>query len=195
MASTNPFAGKDNPGIPERQKPRRGQRGLPKRSTPEAIKNWERDVECVRLRKADVDWHDIVEMLGYNSIGHAESRYKHVLKEYPREDAEAMRDLEILAIKHARSCLADKVKAGDVRAIEVFFKGSDRLCELVGINAPERKEITVLTQDMVEQALLASKVEWERLSASLPPKMIEMVQSAPGSYETVTRDDHPRETP
>jgi hypothetical protein len=25
--------------------------------------------------------------------------------------------------------------------------------------------------------------------------MIEMVQSAPGSYETVTRDDHPRETP
>jgi hypothetical protein len=191
MTSTNPFAGKDNPGIPERQKPRRGQRGLPKRSTPENIENWERDVECVRMRKLSIDWDTIRETLGYTSNGHAHDRYLHVLREYPRDDVEDMRDMELLAIEKKMNQLEDKCAQGDSRSIEVWNKLSERKAKLYGIDAPERKEISVLTNDLVEQALAAGRAELARVTAALPPKMIEMVQSGADTYETVTPPNHP----
>lgn len=165
--STNPFAGDDKPGVPPRQN-RRGQRGLPKRSTPENISTWERDVECVRMRKMNVDWDTITATLGYASNGHAHDRYLHVLKEYPRDDVETMRDAELIAIELKMNQLEDKCGQGDSRSIEVWNKLSERKAKLCGWDQPERKEVTVLTEDVVDKALREAQQELERLTNNIP---------------------------
>lgn len=164
--SNNPFADKEPQSVPPRPN-RRGQRGLPKRSTPENISTWERDVECVRLRKMAVDWQTITERLNYSSPGHAHSRYLWVLKEYPREDVEQMRDAEILAIELKKNQLEAKCAAGDSRSIEVWLKASERLSRLIGGDAPERKEVTVLTKDAVEQAIEKLNAEAKHLQGNI----------------------------
>ncbi len=170
MDSGNPFE-ESKVNIPER-KVRRGQRGLPKRSTPENIENWERDVQCVRLRKQNVDWDTITERLGYASNGHAHDRYLHVLREYPRDDVETMRDAELIAIELKMNQLEDKCEQGDSRSIEVWNKLSERKAKLCGWDQPERKEVTVLTQDVFDKEYQKAEEELRRLdkdiAASIP---------------------------
>lgn len=166
MASNNPFADKEPQSVPPRPN-RRGQRGLPKRSTPENISTWERDVECVRLRKQNVDWDTITERLGYSSNGHAHNRYLHVLKEYPRDDVETMRDAELIAIEMKMNQLEQKCSQGDSRSIEVWNKLSERKSKLCGWDQPERKEVTVLTKDAVEQAIEKLNAEAKHLQGDI----------------------------
>jgi hypothetical protein len=103
-----------------------------------------------------------VERLGYASKGHAHDRYLAFMREYPRDDVETMRDLELDRIEKVARALEPKVEQGDVRAAEVWNKLSERRSKLMGLDKPERREVTVITEDAVDKAIREVREELEK---------------------------------
>lgn len=114
---------------------------------------WERDYKCVQMRAAAVEWKVIAEVLGYASPGHANDRYTSFMKEYPRQDVEQLRDQQMLQIELKMRQLEPKCEAGDPRAVEVWNKLAERFAKLSGADRPEKKEVTVLTESTVDNAI------------------------------------------
>jgi hypothetical protein len=77
-----------------------------------------------------------------------------------------MRNLELDRIEKTARALEDHIASGGdrvVRAAEVWNKLSERRAKLMGLDRPEKKEITVLTKDTVAAAI-------ERLNAEMAAK-------------------------
>lgn len=142
-------------------------RGMPtpkRNSSPANIARWERDLKCVEMRKAEIDWPTIVATLGYASTGHAHDRFLAVMRAYPRDDVEDMRNLELDKLEKTARALEKQIAAGGdrvVRAAEVWNKISERRSKLMGLDRPEKKEITVLTKDTVAAAIEKLNAEME----------------------------------
>jgi hypothetical protein len=158
----------ESPDVVQRR-PNRPRISRPRGKTnPTDIARWERDLECVRMRKAEMDWDTIVEKLGYSSRGHAHDRFIVMMRHYPRDDIEQMRDLELDRIEQACRELAPAIRAGGltgVKAIEAWNKLSERRSKLMGLDKPERRELTVLSKDTVSAAI-------EKLNAELAAKAV-----------------------
>lgn len=144
------------------------------RSTKADQERWERDWECVKLRRAEVDWNTIVEKLGYASTGHAHNRFVAFMRAYPRDDVEQMRDLELDRIEKTARALEPKIADGDVRAAEVWNKLSERRSKLMGLDKPERRELTVLTDDLVDKSIRELKQEMDRKARAAQDAGIDM---------------------
>ena len=123
------------------------------KNTRTAADRWERDSECVRMRRAQIDWHTIVEKLGYSSTGHAHDRFVAMLRQYPRDDVEALRDLEADRLEEAGNALWPDILKGNPRAAEVWNKLSERRAKLLGLDAPIRQEVTHLSDSTVDRAI------------------------------------------
>jgi hypothetical protein len=116
------------------------------------------------MRKAEIDWPTIVATLGYASTGHAHDRFLAVMRAYPRDDVEDMRNLELDKLEKTARALEEQIAAGGdrvVRAAEVWNKISERRSRLMGLDRPEKKEITVLTKDTVAAAIEKLNAEME----------------------------------
>lgn len=154
------------PAEGEKAKPDRRRVGGPYGSKPEDIARWERDHQCVQMRRECVDWDTIAQTLGYSSRGHAHNRFVAFMRAYPRDDIEAMRDLELDRLDKQCNALQSRCEQGDPRAIEVWNKLSERRAKLMGLDKPERKELTVLTEDVVDKAIREATEAMERATAS-----------------------------
>lgn len=153
--------------------PEPGKVGRPKRSrgviekrnsSPAVIARWERDIKCVEMRKAEIDWDTIVATLGYASRGHAHQQFMSVMRAYPRDDVETMRNLELDRLEKTAQALEKRISRGGddvIRAAEVWNKISERRSKLLGLDRPEKKEVTVLTQDTVAAAIEKLNAEME----------------------------------
>lgn len=161
---SNTEASPETPRVTTRRSLPRSGRNAPfgSKSKPADIERWERDYECVKLRRAEVDWDTIVEKLGYASPGHAHNRFVAFMRAYPRDDIEQMRDLELDRIEKTARALEPRVAQGDVRAAEVWNKLSERRAKLMGLDKPERRELTVLTEDVVDKAIREATEGMER---------------------------------
>lgn len=150
----------EKPPLPKR---RRRPSTAKTRATPDAIDRWDRDYKCVLMRRAEYDWPTIADALGYGSNSHAHNAFRRFMKEYPRDDVESLRDLEMDRIERKAQQLEPKCEAGDPRAIEVWNKLSERRARLAGMDKPERRELTVLSKDTVAAAI-------EKLNAEMAAK-------------------------
>lgn len=135
------------------QTKRRQTRRNNSRTTPEAIERRERDLQCVKLRRAGLGWDAIAQQLGYSDPGHAYRRFMAVMVDYPREDAEAARDLEADRYDQLQRAIWAKCLAGDTWAIDRALKIMDQRARLLGLNAPIRQQIEVLTESTVDAAI------------------------------------------
>jgi hypothetical protein len=154
--------------------PKRARKRPQSRSKPADIARWERDYECVKMRRAEVDWMTIAEKLGYASPGHAHDRFLAFMRAYPRDDVEAMRDLELDRIEKTARALEPRIEQGDVRAAEVWNKLSERRAKLMGLDKPERREVTVMTEDALDKAIREAREEMERKARSAQEAGIEL---------------------
>jgi transcriptional regulator with XRE-family HTH domain len=64
-----------------------------------------------------------------------------------RECADELLQLELDRLDRYLVCLNDRITAGEPRAIEVALKISERRARLMGLDAPERKEVKVQSID------------------------------------------------
>lgn len=161
---------------PKRPHPRKGRnaQNTSYGTRPVDIERWERDYECVQMRRNEQDWQAIVEKLGYASPGHAHDRFMAFMKQYPRDDVEAMRDLELDRLEKTCRALQSRVEQGDPRACEVWNKLSERRAKLMGLDKPERKELTVLTEDVVDKAIREATEAMERATHAAKASGIEV---------------------
>jgi hypothetical protein len=132
------------------------------RTAPEAIETWERAHEAVRLRRTGMLWDEIATALGYKSRSGAYQAARRFMLEYPREDAEALRDMEADRLDQAQQALWEAVQRGEVRPTEVWIKLSERRSKLLGMDKPDKRELTVLSEDAVDHSIRMLKEELER---------------------------------
>jgi hypothetical protein len=114
------------------------------------------------------------------------------MREYPRDDVESMRDLELDRIeKTARALEARIARGGDdsVRAAEVWNKLSERRSKLMGLDKPERREVTVLTDDVVTKSIREAEEQASRRALEARQLGIEipLELSSEGVYQQVER--------
>jgi len=128
---------------PNEAKPRRkANRGRTVKTKPEDIERRERDWKCVELRKAGLHWQAIADQLGYASPGHAYDRFMAIMREYPREDVESVRNMISDRHEAMLRALWPDVLRGKWLAIDRATRILEALAKLHGANRPEKLEIT-----------------------------------------------------
>jgi hypothetical protein len=137
----------------------------------------ERDEQAAQLRRAGATWPQIAKQLGYASAGHAHDRFMILMHEYPRDDIEATRDLEADRLDQLQRALWPKCLAGDQGAITTVLRIMDQRARLLGYNAPVRKEITVLTESVVDKALETAAAKHAEMVAQLEALEQRAIQS------------------
>jgi hypothetical protein len=85
-----------------------------------------------------------------------------------------MRDLELDRIEKTARALEPRIEQGDVRAAEVWNKLSERRAKLMGLDKPERREVTVMTEDALDKAIREAREEMERKARSAQEAGIEL---------------------
>lgn len=100
----------------------------------------EREVEALELRIAGKSYAQIASAMGIakSTAYAAVQRAAGDLDEERRETAERYREVELLRLERAHEALWEKVKAGDLQAIEAMGRLSDRRRKLLGIDGPMR---------------------------------------------------------
>lgn len=127
---------------------KRTRRGSAAQTTAAAVARRERDAQCVQLRRAGLGWDAIAQQLGYSSAARAYEQFMSFMKEYPREDAVAARELEADRYDQLQRAIWAKCLKGDTWSIDRALKLMDQRARLLGLNLPPQP----VEPDSVDQA-------------------------------------------
>ncbi|MEZ0066692.1 hypothetical protein ABIA32_002704 [Streptacidiphilus sp. MAP12-20] len=129
-------------------------------------KTADRRRQAVELRIAGRSWQQIADQLEYSSKGAACTDVRRALEKAVEKLAiplEAHRQLELDRLDAIQNALWDKVLDGDTKAIDTTLRLMDRRAKLLGLDAPQRHELTLEAIDAaladVEQQLAAARSE------------------------------------
>jgi AcrR family transcriptional regulator len=115
-----------------------------KRSAARKINIEERRHEALELRKHGLSMREIAKRLGVGvATIHEDIRQAlaSAIAENVKE-AESLRTLEIERLDMYLSSMEKKLREGDTAAITVALRIAEQRAKLLGLNAPERREIT-----------------------------------------------------
>jgi hypothetical protein len=128
----------------------------------------ERRRAAVQLRISGKSWQEIADLLGYSSKGAACTDVRRALESAVKKlsiPLEAHRQLELDRLDAMQNALWADVLDGDTKAIDTSLKLMDRRAKLLGLDAPQRHELTLEAIDAaladVEQQLAAARSEVE----------------------------------
>lgn len=124
----------------------------------------------IALRKAGIDWQTIADELGYTSRGAACQDWRRAREQSRAELEVSVDELRSLELERHDTMLAaiwNRVRQGDVRAIEVALKISAQRAKLLGLDAPIQHE--VITIDAVDRQIAQLKEELAHQDALRPP--------------------------
>jgi hypothetical protein len=141
-------------------------------TSPESIDTRERDQQALQLRRSGVTWDAIATQLRYSSPGHAYNQVTKLMREYPREDVEAYRDLLIDRQELVIRVLTPKVLKADTWAIDRYLKACEQLARLTGANRPERIEVTAAQSELdAAYRELMAEMNARAGGAPVPPEL------------------------
>lgn len=101
----------------------------------------ERQTYLLRLRRQGKSLTEISDMLDI-SISAVSSSLKGAYSKLSMEhEAVEARDLELARLDEVQSSFYETAISGDPKAAEVVFKSMDRRAKLLGLDAPEKKQI------------------------------------------------------
>lgn len=152
--------------------PARGKRAprKPPMSSPAVIARAERDQRAVDMRRAGVSWDAIARALGYASSGHAHQSFMRYMAAYPRESIADARQVELDRLDQLQAAIWQQCLAtGSTNqhwAIDRMLKISDQRARLLGLNAPVRQEVSVITESAVDTAIRDLQTQLEAQAAS-----------------------------
>lgn len=146
--------------------PARKRRGSP--SSPAVLARRERDAKAIELRRGGMLWDAIARTLGYSDAGHARTAAMAYMTNYPREDVDELRYLELDRLDAAQAAIwarcMDSTDRDQTWALDRFLKISDQRARLMGLNKPVRQEVSVLTDATVESAIQTLQAQNEALA-------------------------------
>ena len=113
-------------------------------------KTAERRRAAVELRIAGTPWHEIANLLGYDSKASAYTDVRRALEKAVTKlsiPLEAHRQLELDRLDAMQSALWPAVLDGNTKAIDTALRLMDRRAKLIGLDAPQRHELTLEALD------------------------------------------------
>lgn len=103
----------------------------------------ERMKRALEMRKRGDTFDMIASELGFHDASGASKFVKRALELTVQESSEEVRRMELERYDVALKGLSKGIEAGDARSIEVAIKLYERRAKLLGLDAPERKELAV----------------------------------------------------
>ena len=104
----------------------------------------ERKYECLRLRRKGLSYREIGEELNIDQTT-ACRNVKQCLNECIKKgekDTEKFRQLELIRLDRMLEVIEDKIKKGDLQAIDKGLKIANQRAKLLGLDAPVQIEAT-----------------------------------------------------
>ncbi|MFC9497629.1 hypothetical protein [Streptomyces sp. NPDC056982] len=104
-----------------------------------------RRAQAIALRLAGMDYDTIAERLGYSSRGAATKDICRTLDAYRQEEeakVEEWRQLESQRLDRLQAAAWAKAAKGDLKAIETVLKVISQRCKLLGLDMPQRTELS-----------------------------------------------------
>lgn len=113
----------------------------------------EREARVLELRKAGATFDEIAQALDYRDKSGAKRAFDRAMRATIQQPADEIRFLEVERLDAMQKALWPKVTAGDTKAIGQCLNVMDRRARLLGLDAPTRQHVTVITRDATEQAI------------------------------------------
>ncbi|WP_434811855.1 hypothetical protein [Microbacterium sp. bgisy189] len=114
----------------------------------------QRQNEALRLRLARMSYRQIAQRVGYANPGSAHRAVEKALKSIPRENATALRTLEVETLDAAQLAIMPRVLRGDLVAVDRLLKIIDQRARLFGLYEN--------TTDSGVEEFKAVLVQWRR---------------------------------
>lgn len=122
-------------------------------SRAQQVETREREAKVLELRKACKPFHEIATELGYADASGAKRAYDRAMLATIQEPAEAIRKIELERLDSLMAGLWPNAMKGDVQAVDRCLSIMNRRAKMLGLDAPTRQTVTVVTRDAVESAI------------------------------------------
>ena len=97
---------------------------------------------ALSLRRAGASYEQIAKQLGYRDGAGAFKLIKNAIAAIPKEEVEAVRELELSRCDTMLMGIWGKAKEGDLDAIDRVLRIQKRRAEYLGLDAPKKQEHT-----------------------------------------------------
>jgi hypothetical protein len=127
---------------------------------------------AVALKRHGATYEQIAQQLGYRDRGTARRALLAAVERWGAKDVQEYVDIEVDKLDYYLRVLAPKIEKGDVKAIGMALKASERRSKLLGLDRPVKVEMSgqvemvqreVIEIDMAIDHILAQRVESERV--------------------------------
>lgn len=112
------------------------------KTNPDTIASRLKAVKAMELRMEGLPFTEIARQVGYNSQQAAHDAVKRALLRTEREPADRLRELELARLDVLWQAQFMIAQVGDVQALSACLRIMERRAKLIGLDAPERKEVT-----------------------------------------------------
>ncbi len=125
-----------------------------------------REEKVLNLRKAGASFQAIAMQLGFKNSSGAHQAFVRAMKRSIIPHIDEIRDTELARLESLQLGLWSKAQSGDSRAAEVIIKIMERRAKLLGLDAPVRSTVTVITEDLIDAEIARLEAELARLDKS-----------------------------
>ncbi len=122
--------------------------------------------KALELRKSGATFEEIARQLRYANGGGAYKAVSHALAATLQEPAEELRRLELERCDCMQMALWPKVSDGDPEAVRACLRIMVRRSALLGLDAPAKSRIEVITRDAFSAAMAELEAEVGELQAA-----------------------------
>lgn len=145
------------------------------KTAPARIAETERQAEALEMRKAGKTFEQIAETLGYTDRGNAYRAVKTALDATIQEPADELRRLEVERLDALMEALWAKATDPDEKSqtfyVDRVLKVGEQRARLLGLNAPEKRIVDVVTHDVFARAIEDLEAEVGRLENPGDPSL------------------------
>ena len=123
------------------------------KTSPRYIQMVEEERRALELRKAGFTYEKIAQQMGLKSPILARNRVMKALDKTLQEPSEEVRKMELERLDSILLGLWPRILKGEPRAAEVGLSVMERRSRMLGLDAPVRKIVEVITEDAVDRAI------------------------------------------
>jgi hypothetical protein len=128
-------------------------------TSPDRIAIIERQAQALEMRKAGQTFEHIAQAIGYTNGGGAYKAVERALKATLQEPADELRRLECERLDAMLRALWPSAISGKWLAVDRCLAIMDRRAKLLGLDAPIRTRIDVITNDAFSEAMASLEAE------------------------------------
>lgn len=119
----------------------------------------ERQQQALELRRAGVGFQEIADEVGYASPSGAYKAVTTALKKTLQEPADEVRRLELERLDRLFRGVWEQATSGDTSALDRALKIMNRRAELLGLDAPEKHDVTSGGEPMQVTTIVVERPE------------------------------------